>query len=180
MRQLSEPDPACRDAINLLAAGSLGGIVLAQLRRRCHGDEDLASDLAQETWRRIWKARGTWQANSGGAAIGFVLAVAHNCYLSHVRSDFRRVNRESEAARESAGRDALPSYSVDDLMDLHAALKRLDAPDRELLELAYFRDASDEALAAHLGLTKEAAKKRRQAALSRLRATFVHPSDREP
>jgi RNA polymerase sigma-70 factor, ECF subfamily len=170
--ELAADDARCASAINQLAAGSLGGLVLARLRRLTGFDEERASDLAQETWLLVWKARGTWAPKSGGAAVQFVLSVAHNAFLGATRSDNRRRAR-IEAFHQEAGNETTdPELAV----DLTAALYRLGVQDRDLLLSAYQHGRSDREIAAILGITPAATKKRRQAALRRLRAVYTSPA----
>jgi RNA polymerase sigma factor (sigma-70 family) len=160
----------CADAINRLAGGSLGGLVLARLRRLVAFDDDQARDLAQETWLQIWKARGTWVPDSPGSVVNFILTVAQNVYFASNRANTRRVRRHEEI--EPSGSE---SVDLDLLIDLETAFFRLRSGDRELLKFAYEDGLSDSEIASALGISTSAAKKRRQVALKRLRAVYVSP-----
>jgi RNA polymerase sigma factor (sigma-70 family) len=176
LRQLSKDDPACSHAIDQLASGSLGGLVIARLRRMTAYDDDRACDLAQETWLRVWKARGTWDAQSGGAAVQFVLSVAENVFRGNARSESRRARRHE---RVLAGAEVFAAdRDVELTIDLSAALYRLEERHRALLLRAYQDGLSDGELALELGITREATKKRRQSALKRLRHVYSKPPGR--
>lgn len=172
--KLAVDGPACEEAINELAAGSLGALVISRLRYLTGFNDEAAKDLAQETWLHIWKARGTWTPTSGGAVVQFVLTVARNVCHESNRADKRRIRREETAFLAA---DAT-NIDLDLAIDLEAALSHLDPSDRSLLLRAYQDGRTDAELAMELGIKVPAAKKRRQQALKRLRAFYVNPSSR--
>ena len=60
-----------------------------------------------------------------------------------------------------------------ELADLHAALKRLNERDRELLEMRYSQDLSQAEIARKLGIPEGTAKVRLHRARDRLRRVYV-------
>ena len=66
--------------------------LLAFLRRLC-GSPELAHDLAQETFLRMHRARGSFVP--GSAVVPWAYAIARNCFVSHARSLKSRAGRSA-------------------------------------------------------------------------------------
>ena len=118
-------------------------------------DNGTAEDLVQETFLRVWNRMQGFDAARG--ALGpWVLAVARNRAIDHVRSAAARMSQNSF---EIAEHDH-PSVFVDMEGDLFAAsqartireaLKRLNDNQRRCIELAYFEGLSQTEMADRLG-----------------------------
>lgn len=61
--------------------------------RRLSGSEELAADLAQETFLRMHRARGSFARNA--AVLPWAYAIARNCYVTHTRSFKTKLSRAS-------------------------------------------------------------------------------------
>jgi RNA polymerase sigma-70 factor (ECF subfamily) len=135
-------------------------------------DSALAEDVAQETLRRVTEALRAGRVENLAALPGFVFQTARHICLQHHRS----AGREDRALGR-LGRDPRPSGESDPLLGLisedrrravRAALGRLSADERELLELLYFRQEETSAVAERLGITPGALRVRKHRALQRL------------
>jgi len=153
------------------------GIRLAYLLT---GDRALAEDLVQETFLRVWNRMQGFDAARG--ALGpWVLAVARNRAIDHVRSAAARMSQNSF---EIAEHDH-PSVFVDMEGDLFAAsqartireaLKRLNDNQRRCIELAYFEGLSQTEMADRLGQPLGTVKTWVRTALRSLREELMQPA----
>jgi RNA polymerase sigma-70 factor (ECF subfamily) len=135
-------------------------------------DSAFAEDVAQETIRRVVEALRAGRVENLAALPGFVFQTAqHICLQRH-----RSVGREDRALAR-LGRDPRPSGANDPLFALisedrrravRAALDRLPADERELLELLYFRQEETSAVAERLGITPGALRVRKHRTLQKL------------
>lgn len=118
-------------------------------------DSGVAEDLVQETFLRVWNRMQGFDSARG--ALGpWVLAVARNRAIDHVRSAAARMSQNSF---EIAEHDH-PSVFVDMVEDLFAAgqarhirdaVKRLNENQRRCIELAYFEGLSQTEMADRMG-----------------------------
>lgn len=125
---------------------------------RMSNDRDLALDLAQETFLKAFKALGGFKPE---ATMGpWLLAIARNCFLDHVRRSAPELKSGQGDAFEDAGAGAedpalLRLASDTGIMD---ALQHVPSPLREALVLRHIEDLSyeqiAEALEAPLGTVK--------------------------
>lgn len=165
--QIGEEDPACREAVDRLAVGAFGFILTDFVLRRCDGNHQVAEDLLQDVWRKVWKARGTWTPESPRSAARYVFTVAANLLRDTYRAEARR-----EKLRKAAMAEALTPPSalpLDLLIDLRNGWSKLDQNERHLLEETVIKERTNADVAAELGVSEEAIKKRRQRALAQLR-----------
>lgn len=126
-------------------------------------DRALAEDVVQETFLRLVSRRDSYDPSSPFAP-WFYTILRHNC-----ADALRRRARDARALQhvgEELARHGSPNLSSGDAADMLAEL----APhDRAVLELRVLHDLPFRDVAAALGISEEAAKKRAQRALRRLR-----------
>lgn len=142
----------------------------AGLRMVC--DAHLAEDVTQGVFVALAKQAG--QLMGHPVLSGWLHRTAQNIAAQTVRTDVRRRNREKEATAMkellSAGTDA----AWEDIAPhLDAALGELNEPDRDALLLRYFERKSAREMAETLGISDEAAQKRVNRAVDRLREAFA-------
>jgi RNA polymerase sigma-70 factor, ECF subfamily len=149
------------------------------LAARIVGDRQVAEDLLQEVFVRVWQRAGTYQG-ARGKPLTWVLGIAHNLAIDEVR---RRRRRPLEADdRDEEGQliafQSLPSVDSDpsDLAwerlrreQIVAALAQLPQAQRILIELAYFEGYTQSQLAARLGEPLGTIKTRMRLAAQKLR-----------
>jgi RNA polymerase sigma-70 factor, ECF subfamily len=126
--------------------------------------EDIAQDALLRAWRRRSTLREADRRNQWLATI-----VRNEAFRQHAR-----VRPDPTAAIETyeAAEDAQVVATVE-RADLHAALRRLSERDRQLLELRYTEDLTQQAIARRLGIPEGTVKVRLHRARNKLRRAYV-------
>jgi RNA polymerase sigma-70 factor (ECF subfamily) len=177
MDRYADGDDEAFAALYASLAPRLRGFLL----RLC-GDAARADDLAQETFLRLHRARGSFAR--GAAALPWALAIARNVHLDHVRKRARgdapaRPPRDADESDEGA---ELPSGAADgeqlvlarEAADVvRATLGALPVAQREAFVLIRFEGLSMAEAAAVLGATETAVKLRAFRAYEALRAALA-------
>jgi RNA polymerase sigma-70 factor (ECF subfamily) len=183
-------DQAVQDEVLIgrLAAGDTAALSLLydryagavfSLVARILGDRQVAEDLLQEVFVRVWQRAGTYQG-ARGKPLTWVLGIAHNLAIDEVR---RRRRRPLEAdERDEEGQlvafQALPSDESGPAEQawerlrreqILAALEQLPPAQRILIELAYFEGYTQSQLATRLGEPLGTIKTRMRLAVQKLR-----------
>jgi RNA polymerase sigma-70 factor (ECF subfamily) len=126
--------------------------------------EDIAQDALLRAWRHRSSLRDDDRRNQWLATI-----VRNEAFRQHAR-----VRPDPTAAiEEQEGAEDRRVVATVELADLHAALKRLNERDRELLEMRYSQDLSQAEIARKLGIPEGTAKVRLHRARDRLRRVYV-------
>ena len=136
-------------------------------------DTSLAEDLVQETFLRVWTRIQFFDAARG--ALGpWLLAIARNRAIDHIRSVRSRMDRGSVELDVTSH----PSLFVDMERDIFntdharligAALKKLNANQQRVIELAYYEGLSQTEMAERMGQPLGTVKTWVRTALSTLR-----------
>jgi len=166
-------DPSDGQLLDLVAAGDHGAFAaLAERHRdlvrrqtqRIVRDDAAAEDLVQETLLRVWLRAGQW--NGDGSATAWILRIATNLALNHLRS---RQRHPEALLPEPVGEDEECDFgpSADDELlraERSAVLRRLvDAlPEekREVMRLVYDAGLEVQDAADALGIPEGTAKSR--------------------
>lgn len=136
---------------------------------RLTGSPSLALDLSQETFLRLYRARGTFGA--GLAVIPWVYAIARNCYRDHLRR--AAVSRPDElhgqpepellahqpAAGDSSGEEVLVAREANEV--IRRTLAALPSIQREAFVLLRFEELSVAEAAEVLETTQTSVKLRK-------------------
>jgi len=138
-----------------------GAGVYTVCRRRL-GDAGAAEDATQEAFTSVWRRAGTFDPARGSAA-AWLYAVARNAAAQLVRRGKAGVSL-TVLDEQTADAENDPVLGL----TLHAALTRLPAAEREVLELAYFEDMTQTQIAARLRLPLGTVKTRTRSGLHRL------------
>ncbi len=139
--------------------------------RRVTGNEDLARDVAQNTFLRLARRAALIPADLSLAA--WLHRVTHHLAIDLVRREDRRKKREL-AAHDPAAMDSTPSPDWSALAPvIDPLINRLPAADRDVLLLRYYRNEPHAAVARQLGLSEAVAKKRAARALEKLRTLLA-------
>ena len=150
--------------------------VLAVARRRVR-DADLAEDVAQAAF--IVLARKAHQLNERTALPAWLFHVTRLAASRALRDDSRRRRRETEAfMRRQRERGDDPEETSDPTWRevepyLDDSVARLRASDREAVLLRFYQRKTFGEVAAAIGATEDAARKRVSRALEKLRALLV-------
>lgn len=171
MSRYAEGDDA---AFAVIFAG-LAPRIQAFLCRLC-GSPDLASDLTQETFLRVHRARGSFAA--GHAVVPWAYAIARNCFISHARSSKAKAGRNSVDIADHEVATGLESNAESTVLARESAevvrrvLARMSVANREAFVLLRFEGLSVAAAAQILGTTEGAVKLRAFRAYEALRAAL--------
>lgn len=131
---------------------------------------DVALDIMQETFLRLWKQ---WQEGSEIVnPRAWVLRVARNLAEDHAKSAFRRFGTQPPQTMNGVeGRDALPLDGMareETFGQLRKELEQLPAADREILTLRYALDYDTNEIAEVLEINPTAVHMRLSRARQRL------------
>ena len=125
-------------------------------------DRALAEDAVQEAFLRVVRKRDTYLPSKPFA--GWFYTILRNVCLDMLR----RRRREADAVQQ-AGRMRTAPQPATDSPETPALLDRLPRVERDVLVLRIMEDLTFREVAAALGITESAAKKRGQRGLRRLR-----------
>jgi RNA polymerase sigma-70 factor (ECF subfamily) len=114
----------------------------------------VAEDLAQETFLHVWNRVHSFDAEQG--ALGaWLLAVARNRALDHLRSRDGRTETNAVALNQSetpawfAKLDA-SAFAIERMRRLQSAFEKLTPQQRQILEMAYYEGMSQSEMAERL------------------------------
>jgi len=136
-------------------------------------DAATAEDVTQTVFTLLAQ-KADAVANQRRSLRGWLYAAARYAASNERRSEERRRRRERAAARAEAWRpDEAPAGAaeISDLLD--AALARLNRLDREAVLLRYFGGEDARGVAAALGVSEQAARRRLSRAVERMRNYFA-------
>lgn len=132
------------------------------------GDPTVAEDLLGDTFERVVKSRGRFNARKGTEKT-WIYTIALNCLRDHMR----RTRAEGAALERSAGsvgdsHEEAFAY-VRDRVELTQALDQLDPAEREILALRYGADLRLQDIATVTGLPETTVQGRLYSGLRKLR-----------
>ncbi len=131
-------------------------------------DAQLAEDVTQSVFMAL--ARSARKLSDCAVLSGWLYRTTQNLAANAIRSDVRRRAREEEAAAMNDLLSAEPDVTWEQVAPhLDAALIELSEPDRDALLLRYFERKSAREMSQVLGTSEEAAQKRLNRAMDRLR-----------
>ena len=143
--------------------------VFALLARLCDGDDELAADLTQETYRKAWAALATFESRARFST--WLYRIAYNTFLNHARAHRHAAPLEEDATAalvdDSPGAD-------DDLSErqlegrLRQAVLRLPETLRTAVAARYWADVPVAEIARAEGVSETAVRKRLGRALRAL------------
>jgi RNA polymerase sigma factor (sigma-70 family) len=140
---------------------------------RLIGNSHLAEEVSQKVFLAL--AHNTERLSKRDTVCGWLHRTTHNLSVNVVRSEVRRRTREQEAAVMNQLLSAEPQAAWESVApELDAALNQLSEPDRDAVLLRYFQHKSAREIAQILGISGEAAQKRVNRAIERLRSFFAN------
>lgn len=154
--------------------------VVYGLALRMLGNRELAEDLVQETFWRVWRRGSTFNHERGRVA-SWVLGIAHNLAIDELRrqrlrpipvyeDDDQPVLHELEDEQVDVAAEALGGEQRRTLIN---ALEHIPPEQREVIELAYFGGLSQREIAERLQNPIGTVKTRARLALQKLRDVLM-------
>jgi len=159
-----------------LDSAAFDGIVSAYMKpavavaRQILSDRTLAEDAVQESFLRIIRKRHQYIPGSPFSC--WFYAIVRNVCTDMLR----KFSREKQTIRQVAAISE-PDRRRSDLPDISEILSVLERSDRDVLVLRIVQGLGFRDVAAALGISEEAAKKRAQRAMRRLRARMHNSED---
>jgi RNA polymerase sigma-70 factor, ECF subfamily len=101
--------------------------IRAFFRKMCGGDEELANDLAQETFLKAYRGIASFQHNA--KFLTWLYAIAKNVFYEHVRRNERFEELHSD--------DTESTQTADSHLDIANAMLQLNPEERMVLTLSY-------------------------------------------
>jgi RNA polymerase sigma-70 factor, ECF subfamily len=138
------------------------------------GNRSLAEELVQEVFLKVWRSAGTFDPSRGSFST-WLYRVTRSCALDLYRKRASRVRQVPDGGPHiAAARDFSegPQKMVDESWlswRVSRALEVLDAPHREVIELAYFGGLSQREVSERTGVPLGTVKSRTASAFRRLR-----------
>lgn len=130
----------------------------------------LAEDVAQRTFVAL--AKSARELSSRPVLSGWMHRTAQNIAAESIRAEVRRHAREQQAAAMNTTDSSNDARWEDISPHLDTAVGELSESDRDAVLLRYFENKSAREMAVTLGVSEEAAQKRVNRAVERLRAVF--------
>ncbi len=142
------------------------------------GDRSMAEELVQEVFLKVWRSAGTFDSARGSFST-WLYRVTRSVALDLYRKRARRVRPVPDGVMHIATtRD--PSAGPQEVVDeswlswrMSRALEMLDAPHREVIELAHFEGLSQREISERTGVPLGTVKTRTASAYKSLRKELV-------
>jgi RNA polymerase sigma-70 factor (ECF subfamily) len=146
---------------------------------RLVGDVDIAEDLTQDTFIKAYRALDRLELDEAAEPRrrAWLYRIAHNTATDHLRRGGRLQWLSLEALRHHGGGDPAPSAEGE---PVRQALAALSAEHRQVLLLFGPAGLDAAEVGEVLGITPEAARKRRQRAREAFEAAFRHLTGEDP
>lgn len=144
--------------------GALYGVILRIVQR-----EDLAQEVLQDTFMKIWRNAASYD-RSKGRPFTWMVNIAKNAAIDATRSA-----EVKHAASIRSIDDRVYSHGTDESLppmdgaDVRSVLAGLRQEHRELIDLAYYKGYSQQEIASNTGLPLGTVKSRTRSALLELR-----------
>ena len=145
------------------------------LARRLLADRDLAQEVLQEVFLRLWNAPERFDPERGSLR-SYLLAQTHGRSVDLLRSETSRRRREEREARETAEHGVDIEREVVDLTvadQVKEVVAELPADERRAIELAYFGGHTYRQVAVLLDEPEGTVKSRIRSGLRRMRESMV-------
>lgn len=133
--------------------------IYSALFKLTRGDEDLAADLTQETYRKAWASLGSFRGDC--AFSSWLYRIAHTTFLSHVRRP-RRVEPLEEPERVEAEEPSAlrQAQSTEEARRLHRAVAALPEELQFAVTARYWNDTPVKEIAVVQGISEVGVRKR--------------------
>ena len=135
------------------------------------GDEALSTDLAQDTFMRIWEKEMILLPDSDA---GLLYEIAGDLFVSHTRREKLRKEAPDRIHFHQSGRSPEEELQFKELQEKYEkALIKLPENQRVVFLMSRMEELTYQEIAARLSLSVKAVEKRMTGALSRLRKEIL-------
>ncbi len=157
-----------KKALNLLYeyySGSLYGVIL-----KVTNNEELAEDALQETFIKVWKNAGKYDA-SKARLFPWLYRLARNTAIDKLRSFNNRYHKEVQIDKSDVY--ILPTLNINqDVMDIKKHLGNLDEKYKIVIEALYFEGLTQQEASEELDIPLGTVKSRLKIGLRELRKVY--------
>ncbi len=149
------------------------------LIRRIVRDSAAAEEVAQEVFLQVWRDAARYDPRRGTAE-AWLVTRARSRAIDRLRAARRRERPLAGRADGPAepAEDADAAAAAEERGRVQSALQRLPAPQRRVIELAFFEGLTQAEIAAQVGAPLGTVKTRARLGLERLRGLFAEQGDR--
>lgn len=169
IKRLQQQDKAALSELYDAYGGALYGVAL-----RIVQDEELAQQVLQDTFLKIWRNAGQYDP-SKGRLFTWMLNIARNTAIDLTRtSPFRQARKTTtldSIVHRPGGMSANPEH-----VGLRELVGNLEEKYRDLIELVYFQGYTQEEAAEQTGIPLGTVKTRLRHAIGELRKYFGDPT----
>jgi RNA polymerase sigma factor (sigma-70 family) len=144
-------------------SGALYSVVLSILK-----DTDLANDVLQEVFIKIWRQIDQYDAEKG-KLFTWLVNISRNASIDMLRSKSYNLQKENLELTENVYTAAGDTHLETDEIGLRKAVTRLKEEYKVLIELAYFQGYTQDEISKFLKIPLGTVKTRLRSALIRLR-----------
>lgn len=139
------------------------------------GTDGAAQDVVQDVFVELWCHPDRYDPDSGSLR-GYLMLLARHRAVDAMRSELRRIARQERHYRLSTG-EGPPSpgeqvLSAHLASEVRAAIQRLPAAQRQVVELAYFEGMTCREVASAVGIPEGTVKSRLRLAHAKLEAVL--------
>lgn len=166
-QQVQEGDAQCIAELYDLYGDALFGVIIRIVK-----SEEVASEILQDTFTKIWQKGHTFNPNMG-RLYTWMLRIARNASLNHIQS------KNSRQAKNIQGDDNLVYLSDHskaakkmESVDLKGAINKLEKKYRDVIDLIYFQGYTHVEASETLGLPLGTIKSRIKIALRELKKIY--------
>lgn len=146
-------------------SGALYGTII-----RMVSEEEIAQDLLQETFVKIWKSFSSYNAQKG-RLYTWMVNIARNLAIDHKRSRSFKTSEKNQDIDKSVGainRSQKTVFNIDRI-GLKEIVEKLKPESREMINLLYYNGYTQEEASKELNMPLGTVKTRTRAALIELR-----------
>lgn len=134
--------------------------------------EEIAEDILQEVFIKIWKAIDSFD-QSKGRLFTWMLNIARNSSIDYIRSKQSRIENKIQNIDDSAYELSKRSKTMNtDVIGVKEQVIKLKDDQRILIDMIYFKGYTQEETAEELGIPLGTVKTRVRAAIMQLRQTL--------
>jgi RNA polymerase sigma-70 factor (ECF subfamily) len=151
-------------------SGALFGLIYKMVN-----DKELAEDILQEAFMKIWNNFSSYD-NMKGRLFTWMINLTRNLTIDTLRSKGYKKQSKIYTSENSVNNLSDPAYAADkfDAMGIRKQLILLKNDQKQLIDLAYFGGFTQDEISKQLGIPLGTVKTRMRAAILELRKILEH------